>query len=179
MNTHSHLPHRSSPQTLVHSGIQSPLVVIDKSHCSCRVHRCSQSRVSCSPVLRTQKDICRSIRSAGLHTESGVQSTGCSDTRPLPLCSYHLSVRPGRCSGILWCQGCWYSFDMAQRSRRHRVHHSFCPCIGPHLWYRYRHNHSWCPHKKLHSGRVQTNICLMWLCRGFLKNKRNVMHRIN
>lgn len=171
MNTHSRLPHRSSPHTLAHSGIQSPLVVTHKSHCSCRAHRCSQSRESCSPVLRTRQDICRSIRSAGPHTESGAQSTGCSDTRPPPLCSYLPLVHRGRCSGTLWCQGCWCSFHMEQRSRHHRVHHSVCPCIGLPLWYRYTRNHPWYPRKKLHSGRVQTNTCLMWLCTRFLENK--------
>lgn len=130
--------------------------------------------MSCSPVLHTPQGTCRRTRSAGPHTESGVLSTGCSDTRPPPLCSYHLLIPPGRCSGILWFQGCWSSFHMEQRSRRHRVHHSFCPCIGPRLWHRYRHSRPRCPHRKLHSGRVQTNICLMWLCRGFLKNKCTV-----
>ena len=147
MNTHSHLLHRSSPRILVHSGIQSPLVVEHKSRCSCRVHQCSPSHVSCSRVLRTQQDICRSIHLAGLHTESGVLSMGCSDIRPPPLCSYHLLVHLGRCSGILWCQECWSSLHMEQRSRRHRVHHSFFPYIGPSLWHRYRRNHPWCPHR--------------------------------
>ncbi len=172
MNIHSRLPRRSPPQTLGHSGIQSPLGVIHRSHCSCRVRRCSQSHVSCSLVLRILEDICRSIRSAGPHTESEVPSTGCFDTHSRPLCSYHLLAPPGRCSGTLWCQESWCSFHMEQRSRRHRVHHSFCPCIGPPLWHRCRHNHPWCPHKKLRSGRVQTNTCPMWLSRGFLKKQR-------
>lgn len=147
MNTRWYLPHRSSLQTPVRTDIQNPLVVIHKSRCSCRGHRCSQSHAFCSPILQTQEDICRSIHWAGRRTESGVRSRGCSDTRPPLLCSYRPSARLGRCSDILWYQGCWYSLHTEQRSRHHKAYHSFCPCTARPLWHRCRRNPPWCLHK--------------------------------
>lgn len=161
INTHLYLPHRSPPQTRGHSHIQSLQAAAHTCRCSCKDHRCNQSHEPCSPSPQTLQDTCRSIHSAGPHTESGDRSTDCCDTRPPPPCSYHHLVPLYRCTGTQCYLGCWCSFHMEQRSRHHKVHHSFCPCSGPLLSDRYRHSHPQCPHRKLRSDSVQTDTSLM------------------